>query len=262
VNALFSKQDRFGLGLALLLHGGVLLYLYGANPPEPKRVTTVEVEFRKPKPPPPPTETPPPPEPEKPPEPPPPEPPKKVVKRQPKQAQAPKSSTPPPAEPPKEPPRPVFGIDPSQTGGQGISVATGNTTMADPNKRPKVKEVPPLPASSAPGGSEYHPVAEEELAKLPSHDADECGARMKAKWENSESRAQGLEGEVVLRVELDERGKIRSIKKVKGISPEIDNMTIGFLRFDPRCKFGPAIGKDGKPAAYVIENYKFRFETE
>jgi outer membrane biosynthesis protein TonB len=157
----------------------------------------------------------------------------------------------------------VFGISPDQTGGQGISVPTGNTTMADPDKRPKTKEIPPLPASNAPAGSEYHPVAEEQLKKLPEHDAEECGAAMKEKWSTSEAHAQGLEGQVILRIQLDERGKIvGNVKVVKGISREVDTMAIGFLRFNPRCKFSPAIGPDGKPAAYVIERYVVRFENE
>lgn len=248
-----------GLSLAMLLHGGILAYLYYARVPLPKPVTVVEMEVKKAKPPPPPEK---PPEPEPPPEPPPPEPPKKVVKRQPQPASAPKPSTPPPPNPPAEPPKPVFGIDPSQTGGQGIAVATGNTTMADPSQRPKVKEIPPLPPSTAPGGSEYHPVAEEQLKKVPDHDADECGAAMKEKWNSSEAHAQGLEGKVSMRIELDERGKVRGVKVIKGISREVDSIAIGFVRFNPRCKFGPAIGKDGKPVAYVIESYVVRFENE
>ncbi|HND12416.1 MAG TPA: hypothetical protein PKI49_07660 [Pseudomonadota bacterium] len=262
MTGIVTKFDGIGMALAAALHGGILMYLYLAKPPAKIAPTVVEVEFRKPKepPPPPPPETKP--EPPKPPEPPPPEPPKKIVKRQPKPAEAPKPSTPPPAEPPKEPPKPVFGIDASQTGGQGISVAVGNTTMADPSKRPKVTEVPPLPASSAPGGSEYRPVAEENLAKLPEPDSDDCGPSMKEKWSRSETHAQGLEGKVILRIELDERGKVRAIKKIKGLSAEVDNIAIGFLRFDPRCKFKPAVGKDGKPVPFVIERYTVNFENE
>lgn len=243
----------------MLLHGGILAYLYLARVPVPKRVTIVEMELRKPKPPPPPVA---PPEPEKPPEPPSPEPPKKIVKQKPQPAQTPKSTTPPPPNPPVEPPKPIFGIDPSQTGGQGISVATGNTTMADPNHRPKVKEIPPLPPATAPGGTEYHPVAEEQLKKIPEHETEECAQAMKDKWNASEAHAQGVEGKLTMRIELDERGKVRGVKITQGLSRELNNIAMGFVRFDPRCKFSPAIGKDGKPVAYVIENYTVRFENE
>ena len=260
MNALHHRFNIAGLVLAMLLHGGILAYLYLARVPVPKRVTIVEMELRKPKPPPP--VEPPKPEPEKPPEPPPPEPPKKVVKRQPRPAEAPKSTTPPPPQPPVEPPKPVFGIDPSQTGGQGISVATGNTTMADPSHRPKVKEIPPLPQATAPGGTEYHPVAEEQLKKLPDHDTEECAAAMKEKWNTSEAHAQGLEGKLTMRIELDERGKPRRVTVTQGLSKELNSIATGFVRFDPRCKFAPAIGKDGKPVAFVIESYVVRFENE
>jgi len=38
-------------------------------------------------------------------------------------------------------------------------------------------------------------------------------------------------------------------------------MALGWLRFSPQCRFTkPAMGKDGKPAAYVIENFTFNFE--
>lgn len=256
-----TKLDGVGLLSAALLHGAVLLVLFFGKPPERLGPTVVEVEFRKKKEPPPP---PPPKEPEPKPEEvkPEPLPEQKLVKRKAKPAEAPKPSTPPPAEPPKTPPMPVFGIDPSQTGGQGISVAVGNTTMADPSKRPKVAEVPPLPASNAPGGSEYRPVAEEDLAKIPEPETDDCGPSMKEKWSRSETRAQGIEGKVVLRIELDERGKVRSIKKIKGVSSEVDNIAIGFLRFDPRCRFKPAIAKNGKPVPFVIDRYTVNFENE
>jgi TonB family protein len=123
--------------------------------------------------------------------------------------------------------------------------------------------VPPLPpAAGVPGGSEYHPVAEEELKQLPEIDNDSCGTAMKQKWTESEANANGLSGDVVLRIELDERGKVRSVKVVKGISKEVDAMALGFIRFDPRCRAKPAIGKDGKPAAFVIERYTVRFERE
>lgn len=257
MNALTSKFDAVGFGLAVVLHAAALIYVYVTPPIKTHRVVTLEVEIRKPKPPPPPIT---PPEPEKPPEPPP-EPPKPVLKP-PTPRQAPKPNTPPPPEAVQKPPTPVFGIDPSQTGGEGISVPTGNTTMADPEKRPKVKEVPPLPPSvGVPNGSEYHPVSEDQLKSLPDIDNDECGAAMKQKWSESESNASGLTGDVILRIELDERGKPRA-KVVKGMNKEVDNIAIGNIMFNPRCRFKPAIGKDGKPVAFVIERYVVHFERE
>src|SRR5262249_44437620 len=149
VNALVSKFDAAGFALALLVHAAALLYVYLTPPLKTRRVTTVQVEIRKPKPPPPPV-TPP-----EPPPPPPPPPPKK-----PAQKPAAKQLTVKPPQPPPETPqpaKPVFGIDPSQTGGDGIELPVGNTTIADPAKRPKVTEAPPPlpPAAGIPGGTEY-----------------------------------------------------------------------------------------------------------
>lgn len=105
-------------------------------------------------------------------------------------------------------------------------------------------------------------MAEQELRKLPAHSGDECEARMKEKWGASQSHANGLEGEVVLRVELDSHGKVLKLTKLKGVSEEIDAITMRLLRSDPRRRFSPAIGRDGKPAEFVIERYAVRFENE
>jgi len=261
VNALSSKFDGVGFGLALLLHAAALAYISLAPPPKSKGITTVEVEIRKRKPPPPPPAEPPPKPPE--PEPPPPEPPKKkLVRKQPQPAQAPKPNQPQPP-PVAEPPKPVFGIKASDAVGQGISVPVGNTTMADPSKRPNVKEIPPLPVAEAPGGAEYRPVPEEKLKSLPqSEDKEACDAALKQKWEATELRASGASGQVILRIELDERARVHAIRKVQGLGKEVDSIAIGLFRFDPRCRFRPAIGGDGKPVAYVIERYTITFEHE
>ncbi|HNN91073.1 MAG TPA: hypothetical protein PKI03_02345 [Pseudomonadota bacterium] len=261
MNTLSSKFDGAGFALALLLHAAALAYIAWAPPPKSKGITTVEMEIRKRKPPPPPE---PPRQPEPEPEPPPPpEPPKKkLVQKTPKKAEAPKPNQPQPP-PTAEPPKPVFGIKASDAVGQGISVPVGNTTMADPAKRPNVKEIPPLPAAEAPGGAEYRPVPEESLKRLPEREDEEaCAAALKQKWEASETHASGATGEVVLRIELDERGIPRRIKKVKGMNAEVDSIAIGFFKFDPRCRFRPAIGQDGKPAAFVIERYSVTFLRE
>lgn len=260
MNALSSKFDGVGFALALLLHAAALAYIALAPAPKSKGITTVEVEIRKRKPPPPPPPAEPPPTPPEPP--PPPEPPKKKVPR--KQlapTQAPKPNQPQPPSP--EPPKPVFGVKASDAVGQGISVPVGNTTMADPAKRPNVKEVPPLPAAQAPGGAEYNPVGDDQIKRLPEREDEEaCAAALKQKWEASETHASGATGEVILRIELDERGKPRSIRKVKSMNDEVDRIAIGFFRFDPRCRFRPAVTRDGKPAAYVIERYSVKFERE
>lgn len=250
--------EQWGLLVTLAIHGTLALLLFSQPPEMPRRRTVVEVDIRKKVPPPPPPVTPP--KPEEPPPPPPKEPPRKVTK-EPKQAETPK-----PSQTPQEPPKtvqPVFGLSPDQTSpnGTGVSVQTGNTTVADPSKRPK-GPVEPLPPSVGVPGKEFRPVAEVDLRALPEQEggADACVAGLKEKYGRSESYASGIEGEVVFRIELDDAGKIRSIKKVKGISREVDDMAVGWLRFNPRCRFKPAIARDGKPAAFIIERYSITFE--
>lgn len=251
-----AGRDLTSLLAAAGVHLGLGLWLLLTPVPRPKPITVVEVDFQKKTPPPPqPPVTPP--EPPKP-EPPKPEPERKIVK-QPRPAEAPR-----PTQVAQEPPKPVvpvYGLSPSDTVGQGISVPTGNTTMADPSKRPNV-EVKPLPPSAAPAGKEYRPVTEEALRRLPEHDSDLCASGLRKKYSSSEAAASGIEGEVVFRIELDETGKIHSIRKLKGLGHGLDEMAMGWIRFNPQCRFTPALGKDGKPAAYVIENYKFIFELD
>ena len=122
---------------------------------------------------------------------------------------------------------------------------------------------PAAAAAEAPGGAEYRPVPEESLKRLPEREDEEaCAAALKQKWEASETHASGATGEVVLRIELRRRGIPRRIKKVKGMNAEVDSIAIGFFKFDPRCRFRPAIGQDGKPAAFVIERYSVTFLRE
>lgn len=236
------KYDRIGYALAVLLHGALLLLLLFSPPFVPRRRTLIEVDIQK-KPPP---VTLPPPE-------------RKIVEKKepPKPAQAP-----PPQKAQKTPPKPVvpvFGLSDVPEKGTGISVPLGNTTLADPNA-PRHPVEPLPPAAGVPGGKEYHPVSEEDLKAPPAHDIDACTAGLKEKYQTSDAFAEGIEGDVVLRVELDEQGKVRSIRKVKGIGHGIDEMALGWVRFNPKCRFGPAIAKDGKPAAYVIDRYTIHFE--
>lgn len=251
-----TRFELWGLSATLVLHGSILVALATTPPPLPRPRTTVEVDIRKREPPPPPPPIPPP-EPQRPP----PEPERKIVKKpEVKPAQTPRPSQ----EPPKEPPKavqPVQGLSKDQLSkdGTGAAIAEGNTTLADPNKRPKGPVEPLPPAQGAPG-KEFRPVAEAELKSLPAHDTEACVAGMKEKYSRSEAYAAGVEGEVVFRIDLDDTGKIRDVRKVKGVNKELDAMAYGWLRFNPRCKFGPAIARDGKPAAFVIERYSITFE--
>ena len=108
--------------------------------------------------------------------------------------------------------------------------------------------------------SDYHPLTEKELSALPTYDPAACGAAMIDMWSNSRSYTSGRTGRVVLRVELDARGRVHKIRTIESFGPEMDAMVAGFLRLNPSCRMGAAIDKAGKPAAYVIERYTQRFE--
>ena len=77
-----------------------------------------------------------------------------------------------------------------------------------------------------------------------------------------DANANGLTGDVVLRIELYADGKIRSIQVKKAFDPSVGRIATGMMRMHPKCRFKPAIGKDGKPAAYIIEEYRVSFERQ
>jgi protein TonB len=250
----FHRIDTISGLSALAVHAVVAAILVSIPPPPPHSPTTVDVEIKTPPPKPPEIITPP-----KPPEP---EPEKKVIPKvkvaPPPEATPPPNKTPPP-EPPKEPPKPVFGLPETAMSneGDGPAMPTGNTTMIDPKNSGKhTGAVPQLPAGTpGPAKPEYKPVADVYIKSLPEIDSEAC-ARMVTY--PSEAEQLGIEGEVKLRVSLDESGKVHDIKVMHGLGHGLDQAAMNALKY--KCKFKPAIGTDGKPAAYVIQTYTWTFE--
>jgi protein TonB len=246
---LHRRVDTISGALALALHAGIALVILNLPPPPARSSTSVDVELRKP---------PPPPKIETPPEPPKPEPEKKVI---PKVKVAPPPESPPPnKEPPKEPPKeikPVFGVNMDSTteGDSSFSVPVGNTTMIDPSKSGKGGPTPLPAAPPGPPKDTYKPIADVYIKKLPEIDGEGCARQVTYP---SEAEQLGIEGEVKLRVALDEAGKVHEIKVLKGLGHGLDQAAMNALRY--KCKFSPAIGTDGKPAAYVIQTYTWTFE--
>jgi protein TonB len=244
-----SNSDLVAVVVAIALHAGIAYGL--AHVPERpiERPSWVEVDVRKKVPPPPPKiEMPPPPKIEP-----------KVIPKKVKieTPVAPPPNAKPPEEPPKEPPKPVFGVTMSSTteGDSSISVPVGNTTMIDPKKSGKGPVVP-LPAAPPPQAApEYKPVSELYIKKMPEIDSDACGRTIQYP---AEAEQLGIEGDVKLRVELDDKGKVHAIKVTTGLGHGLDQAAVFALT--RRCKFTPAIATDGKPVAYVIPSYVFHFE--
>lgn len=253
MSGVFRRIDTISAIAAFAFHALIAFVLINVPPPKARSSSIIDVELKKQQPPPPmKVETPP--EPEKPPEE------KKVI---PKVKPLPPPESPKPnQDPPKEPPKevkPVFGVSMESTtdGPSDFQVPTGNTTMIDPSKSGKhVGPVGALPAAPAgPAKPEYKPVADVYIKTLPDIDGEACARTVTYP---QEAEQLGIEGEVKLRVFLDETGKVHDIKLLKGLGHGLDQAAMHALK--NKCKFKPAVGTDGKPVAYVIQTYTWTFE--
>lgn len=155
---------------------------------------------------------------------------------------------------------PVFGLPLDETvSHEGVPVPAGNTMYADPARRPRgLVEVGAL----APGPPPASPMAAAAPKRTapPGHDAEACGESMRADYLRSAAHRQGVEGEVRLRVELDERGGTRAIRVLTSLGAELDALAARHLRRDPACAFTPARGPSGEPSSTVVSPYVVRFE--
>ena len=117
----------------------------------------------------------------------------------------------------------------------------------------------PLPTAPAgpPPEPEYKPVSALHVKTMPNIDADECGHGVPYP---AAARERGIEGNVVLRVSLDAKGRVHDVKVVSGLGFGLDEAAMRALRTSPRCKFSPALATDGSAVAYVIPAYTFHFE--
>lgn len=249
---LISRRDHIALFSALLLHAGLAIGLWRLGPLAHTASRTVEFEVRR-VPPAPPVVTPPPVV----------EPPRRVVAKLKPQAPPPSRTPPPNATPPKTPPaepaKPVFGVTAASTvGDSSFSVPVGNTTMIDPKQSaPHQGPVAALPAAPpAPAPPSFNPVSELYVRELPVIDTEACGRQVKYP---DEAVRQGIEGQVVLEVGIDEKGRVHSVKVLSGPGHGINEAVAYALKH--KCKVtSPAYGTDGKPVAFVIDRYEFNFE--
>ena len=65
----------------------------------------------------------------------------------------------------------------------------------------------------------------------------------------------GVEGEVVLKVQVTRAGEVRSVRVVRGMGHGCDELALGALE---RAEFEPAMGTNGKPADYELR-YEYAF---
>ncbi len=245
------------VGLSLLLHAALFAALLGVRPPVERRATPVSVEIveTRPVPPPPPApETRP--EPETPPAPAP-----LPARRPPRVAKAPpppsprdapppppraEDAPPPPNQPPSEKPGPVrIGVSMSSTSVGGTYAApTGNTLYGKAPDRAGKPEGGPAPAER------YLPPS--QVTSLP----EPVGCDIPKSEYPEEARRLGIEGEVKLRIVVDERGRVRDVTVLR--DPGHGFGAVAQRSARAYCRFRPA-RKDGAPVATQIP-YTIRFE--
>ena len=119
------------------------------------------------------------------------------------------------------------------------------------------ESVPPpsLPAAAPRERPPYQPVSEENIKKMPDIDSDACGRSIRYP---ADATRLGIEGDVILRVELEDTGRVHGIRVLSGLGHGLDEAAVFALTHN--CKFTPAIGKSGAAVAFVIPRYVFHFE--
>jgi len=94
-----------------------------------------------------------------------------------------------------------------------------------------------------------------EIGALPSVDGDACGRAARYPRDAEEN---GVEGDVRLRVSLNERGAVSGVRVLSGPGHGLEEAAAEAIRH--RCKFSPAVARNGQALAFVIESYTFHFE--
>jgi protein TonB len=246
------RREALGFAVAVVFHGAIGLALSNVDLSRlSEREAVVEMDVREPPPPPPPEPEPPKPEP-------PPEPvkPRIVAHRAPPPPvpQPPSSAPPPPNEIPPEPPKnaapPVFGIsmDSVVSGDANMAVAVGNTLMTKERKK-----APPGPVQgySPEGTAPPAPVPETELAEMPV----QVFVPNSEDLYPEEARKLGIEAKVVMRLTLDEKGRVAGIRIVTPVGYGFEEAAKKAMR---QAKFIPGKTSDGKAVPTTI-TYTYSF---
>jgi protein TonB len=163
-----------------------------------------------------------------------------------------------PATPTPAPPRPVFAVSMASTtevaAGVGVPVgATAGAAASRPGGAATGRAGGTAPSGDGEGA--YQPASESDVATMPEIDTDACGKTIAYPDEATQA---GIEGDVRLRVALTPEGHVYAVHVLAGLGHGLDRAATDALKH--RCRFSPAIGKAGKPVAFVIQSYTFHFQ--
>jgi protein TonB len=139
----------------------------------------------------------------------------------------------------------------------GLAVPAGTTTAGDPTRPGGAPGGRTAGIASGGGDGEgaYQPASESEITTMPEIDTDACGRTIAYPDEAAQA---GIEGDVRLRVALSPEGRVYAVRVLSGLGHGLDRAAMEALKH--RCRFSPAIGKAGKPVAFVIQSYTFHFQ--
>jgi protein TonB len=141
-------------------------------------------------------------------------------------------------------------LDSTVTGDSAMAVPVGNTVMT-PDRTPRKPGPPPVP-TIAEGPPSFAPASEASIGEFPQR-VKEVTADFPA-----EARRLGVEGQVVMRVGIDRRGAIRSVKIIKRAGYGFDEAAQQAMW---KFKFTPAKTKDGQVVDCLI-TYTYTFRDE
>ena len=145
-----------------------------------------------------------------------------------------------------EPPKPVFGIsmssvvEPGNHDDTGMSVRVGNTLLKDP----ETDFVSPDQVKKY-----YAPLS--KVKRLPERIGD-CKASYPV-----QAKKMGVQGKIVLDVEVLETGSVGEVKVIRGLGYGLDEAAINALK---ECRFRAAILEDTVVATRIQYTYTFVLE--
>ena len=162
-----------------------------------------------------------------------------------------------PATPTPTPQRPVYAVSMASTSevATGVAVPTGSGAATEPSRSGGAAAGRAGGSASGGGEGAYQPASESDVATMPEIDTDACGRTIAYPDEATQA---GVEGDVRLRVALTPEGHVYAVHVLSGLGHGLDRAATEALKH--RCRFSPAIGKGGKPVAFVIQSYTFHFQ--